>query len=366
MSRFRAGEFERARVPLALQRFCPHEALTGLAAVDLEALWRRGKRVLLLDVDNTLVPWRDHHVGDAERGWVDQAKTLGFRLCAVSNTHRPERLKALCEDLGIDYVRAKPKPSRMMFQMALRKYGVEPREAVMVGDQLLTDILGANRSGIDAIWVKPLAKKEFVGTKVFNRTVEMVLGRLLYRYFQPQVVYGDAQQSEGLFKHQIVKEFVKFAIVGGTSTLIDLGLHYWLMFRVRVGDTLLSDQVGAWALGVMGRMSEGATREMLVDAAYAPLKIGPVLIAIFNGYFWNSRWTFRHSSRAKRKGLIVKFYVVALVAMLVNLVVSTATAHALHLTAEKSWGIASVAGMIVAAFVNFTGQRMWTFQVGKK
>jgi uncharacterized protein len=358
------GAYTRDKIPHFLRQFAPIANLHRLYEVDLDDLWKKGKRLILMDVDNTLLPWKSVDIPPESRAWVEKAQAIGFSMCIVSNTRHPERLKKLCESLKVDYVLARMKPSRQMFTMAMARHKSTPQATVMIGDQLMTDILGANRAGIDAIWVTPMSDLEFAGTKL-NRMVEFLIGKFLFRYFQPSVAYGVKAEKAGLFKHQVVGEFAKFAVIGGLSTMIDIGIHYLLMFQVRVGDRLLSEIVGARVLDIFNPAAPH-TPDTFSDAAYAPLKIVPVLLAIFNGYFWNSRWTFRLAEKRIQGRLVAKFYIVALFAMVVNLVVSTTVKHMAHVPPEQGFAMASAAGLVVAAFVNFFGQREWTFRDEKR
>jgi len=95
-----------------------------------------------------------------------QSQRNELSLCILSNTRHPERLARLAAVLEIETFRGKFKPSTHMYEMALAKFGKKPEEAVMIGDQIMTDVLGANRSGIDAIWVQKMEGPEFVGTKI--------------------------------------------------------------------------------------------------------------------------------------------------------------------------------------------------------
>ncbi|MBX3095282.1 MAG: YqeG family HAD IIIA-type phosphatase [Fimbriimonadaceae bacterium] len=353
------GAYSKDKIPYFLRHFAPHANIHRLHEVNVDELWARGKRLILLDVDNTLLPWRSMDLPQETLDWVKHAEEKGFALCVISNTRHPERLKALCESLGIDFVLARMKPSRQMFVKAMSRHKAGPTETVMIGDQLLTDVLGANRAGIDAIWVTPMSNVEFAGTRI-NRVIEAVIGRFLFRYFQPSVPYGVPADKPGLFKHQVVTEFLKFAVIGVTSTIIDIGIHFYLMYIAPYGETSLREHVGQSVLGIFNPGSP-MTEKAITDAAYAPLKILPVLLAIFNGYFWNSRWTFRVAERKIQFNLVAKFYVVALTAMLVNLGVSTTVMHMVHIGEKRDFAIASFCGLVVAALVNFIGQRQWTF-----
>lgn len=355
MSSFRTGKFERESVPKSIQRFSPTSALSSLQDVDLEDLKKSGKKLILLDVDNTLLPWRAEEIPSETLEWVNHAKTLGFDICILSNTRNPERLTRISGKLGLDFIRAKFKPSREMYLIALDKYDHSPSHAVMIGDQLLTDIWGANRTGIDAIWVKPIAKREFIGTRIISRKIEWIVGRILYRYFQADG--ADAEQRPGFFGRQVVRQFVKFGVVGAVSTIVDWGLHRMLLFGVpglqrKVGDM------------VMNVLDPGAahTPEAIYDAAYGPLKIGPVLLAIFVSYTLNRLFTFDLEDRRANTKQATQFYAVALIGMVIAVTVSTFVNHIAKGSVESQFWKGSFFGLIAGFLWNFNVQRLWTFR----
>jgi hypothetical protein len=80
-----------------------------------------------------------------------------------------------------------------MYHQALKQFRLQPQQAVMIGDQLFTDILGANRAGIEAIWVKPMSSRDFIGTKV-SRFGERMLRPMLFRSMQTEAM----EEVEGL------------------------------------------------------------------------------------------------------------------------------------------------------------------------
>lgn len=343
------------------RKLSPSESLERLEDIDLTALWATGKRLVLLDVDNTLLPWRSQEIPESTTNWLEKGRQLGFHFCVLSNTRNPERLARLTSQMGIEYVRDKFKPNPKMFNMALEKYKVGPNEAVMIGDQLLTDVLGANRCGIDAIWVRPLHTKEFIGTTVVSRNLEKFVGTFLYRHFQadnddiPHVPF-----KPGLFEHNLVREFVKFVIVGGTSTVVDLGLHYWLMNHASFQGVPVVQSVGSWILTKEG--VDVHTREAMSAAAFGPLKVGPVLLAVLNSYFWNSRWTFRVGNEEGEAARIFKFFIIALVGMVINVAISSAVYRIAPGSDKLKWAIASGVAMVLVVFWNFFGQKFWTFK----
>ena len=152
------------------RRFCHH----GVTEIQISELKEQGIEAVLLDLDNTLTRWQSHEVSDEIAAWLTELKAAGLKLCLISNTRFGRRLKKMSEELDIPYVRKAWKPRRKGFREALNELEVAPERAVMIGDQMFTDVLGANRSGIYSIMVKPMAHREFVGTK-FSRMVEKPL-----------------------------------------------------------------------------------------------------------------------------------------------------------------------------------------------
>ncbi|MCU0316920.1 MAG: YqeG family HAD IIIA-type phosphatase [Fimbriimonadaceae bacterium] len=362
MKSFRPGTFNTEAVPATLRPFSPNEALSHLEDVDLENLWESGKRLLLLDVDNTLLPWKSREIPSETHEWIARARAIGFELCILSNTRQPERLDSLCQTMGIPYIREKFKPSRQMYLSALEKYSLTPNQAVMIGDQLLTDIWGANRSGIDAIWVRPLGSREFIGTRLVSRNIEKLIGRLLYRYFQDDT--PDAERRPGFFGRKIVRQLLKFGIVGAAATLVDLGLHNFLLFHASWNGEPLRNLAGRWAIETFRKGWE-VTPSHIHDAAFAPLKVGPVLLAILVSYLLNQAWTFRSKEQKPSVNQAVQFYTVALIGMVISVTVSSTVNRAATGSAEANWAVASLFGMVAGFAWNFTMQRLWTFRKAK-
>ncbi len=163
-----------------LELFRPREFAASVSDIDPVALREKGFSSILLDLDNTLLPWKDSVVPDEIVRWIDRTKAAGMRPCIVSNTHNPGRLNKIAEELGIPCVFRALKPRRHGFRRAAQMLECESSTAVVVGDQLLTDILGGNLCGMHTILVKPMHRREFIGTKI-SRLVERGLLALLAR-----------------------------------------------------------------------------------------------------------------------------------------------------------------------------------------
>lgn len=357
MKSFRSGKFDRGQAPRALQKLCPDQAfdqLTDIRPADLTAL---GFKVVLLDVDNTLLPWRDHTVPESSLAWIQEARSAGLQLCLVSNTRNLDRLGKLAEQMGIDHLKGKFKPSRDMYQQAAQKYGVEPQQMVMVGDQILTDILGANRSGVTAYLVRRMSDREFFGTRA-NRIIESIVRPSLYRAMIDEDDDLPIVAPVGLFQRRIVRQILKFGIVGGSSFLIDAGLHKILMFYVQIEGQPVSQVFGRWILG------GSATVDAAHDAAFLGFKILTSSLAILNSFYWNRRWTWGIRGKEERGQQLARFIVVSLIGQALNTIISSMINAMAKGTQEGNWWLATLVAAGLVAIWNFTGQRLWAFRRG--
>lgn len=175
--------FRKHEPPRWLRRWCPDEHVQSVAEITPEHLHAMGIRALLLDLDNTITPWRSRQVPAEIAEWVKRMQAAGIQLCFVSNTRNLGRLQWLSKQLNVPYARGPMKPRRATLRRALAMLGVEPQHAAIAGDQLFTDVWGGNRLGIYTIWVRPMHPREFIGTRV-SRQVEKWLLKRLERYQQ--------------------------------------------------------------------------------------------------------------------------------------------------------------------------------------
>ena len=181
-----------------LESFCPDQIATRLENIDQQALLERGIKALLIDVDNTLVNWRDDEIPPERRRWIEEAKSH-FALCLLSNTITVQRVEQLGQRLCLPTVGRwgwGRKPFSGGYQDALKLINAQPAETAMIGDQLLTDILGANRLGMYTIMVHTLSDSEFFVTRI-NRWIEaLIRGWLVRQGHWPPLQPAAAQQPE--------------------------------------------------------------------------------------------------------------------------------------------------------------------------
>lgn len=144
----------------------PDRLVERISDLEPEALKAAGIRGLILDLDNTLCEWQSEAVPQDILQWVAKMKRAGIRMCIASNTHDRRRLRRMAAGLDLPSVSGAPKPRRLCFARALALLDVSAAEAAIVGDQLFTDVLGGKRSGIRTILVRPIHRREFVGTRI--------------------------------------------------------------------------------------------------------------------------------------------------------------------------------------------------------
>ncbi|MFN3729835.1 MAG: GtrA family protein [Fimbriimonadaceae bacterium] len=165
-----------------------------------------------------------------------------------------------------------------------------------------------------------------------------------------------------LIERPVVRQFIKFCVVGGSSFVIDAGLHRILMFNITIDGQLLSQIVG---MQLLQWFNPGASSpDAAANAAFAAFKVFSAGIAILNSFIWNRFWTFRIRGKEDRMVQLTKFVAVSLVGMVLNVVISSAVNSVLRLPEKESWAIATVVAAAVVAVWNFTGQKLWAFKRG--
>ena len=154
------------------QKFYPNEYVNSSFDINYSNLYKEGYRGLIFDVDNTLV----EHGADASKEvliLMKQLSEIGFKVCFLSNNSE-ERVKRFNKDINGLYIFKANKPSKKGYQKAMNLLGTTVENTVFIGDQLFTDVYGANRIGMRTFLVKPIGKKEeiqIVIKRYFERIV---------------------------------------------------------------------------------------------------------------------------------------------------------------------------------------------------
>ncbi|NLG37826.1 MAG: YqeG family HAD IIIA-type phosphatase [Clostridiales bacterium] len=149
------------------------ERLTDL---DAEELRRRGIEALILDLDNTLLPWGSRTVDGDTLAWIGRIRRAGLKICVLTNGHGP-RARSVCEMVGVMCIWSAGKPFPGGFRRAQGRLQVPRERCAVVGDQLFTDILGGNAAGFFTVLVSPLSAREMAWTRFVRHAERALLKR---------------------------------------------------------------------------------------------------------------------------------------------------------------------------------------------
>jgi len=156
-----------------LKLFLPNEQVKSIFEISATMLKERGIKGVITDLDNTLVEWDRPDATPKLIEWFKEMKNQGITITIVSNNIE-QRVKDFSDPLQIPFIYEARKPLVKAFKRALKDMNLNKEEVVVIGDQLLTDVFGGNRSGLHTILVVPVSQTDGFFTRI-NRQVERKL-----------------------------------------------------------------------------------------------------------------------------------------------------------------------------------------------
>ena len=159
--------------------FSPDDFVEKYEFIDVEYMNMHNKKVIISDLDNTLISWDSKKDTKELNRWLKKMKRAGFDIIVVSNNNE-ERVEEFCKQLNLQYVADAKKPLTHGFKKALSKLNRKPEEAIILGDQVLTDVFGAKSLGVMIVLVKPISKTDAFKTRI-NRFFEGIIIQNLTR-----------------------------------------------------------------------------------------------------------------------------------------------------------------------------------------
>ena len=148
--------------------FLPDSIFQTITQIRPAFLREHGVRLLLMDFDNTMLPYTTDRPEQPLLDWIAGMQDAGITLCIVSNSHK-QRVPHFSQQYHVPCVTHAAKPGTRGIREAMARYGAAPQQTALVGDQIYTDVLGAKRAGITAIAVR----------SIHNHTVWLKLRHLL-------------------------------------------------------------------------------------------------------------------------------------------------------------------------------------------
>ena len=210
---------------MMLETLNPEYRFSSLVKITPEWMRRHQYRVLLMDIDNTLLPRNSCVVPDRHMDWLQEMQRQGIVMVLASN-NGGERVAAIERQLSEEGLRipvltwaGKPFPRAyagalrlleesfpaMGFEVTNRygrisgsdkaegygsetaAAGAEPAGHILAaGDQMFTDILGAHWYNLPVVWLRPLSENDFIGTKVLRFLEKRVARRLMRQGILPE------------------------------------------------------------------------------------------------------------------------------------------------------------------------------------
>ncbi|HHX16546.1 MAG TPA: YqeG family HAD IIIA-type phosphatase [Mollicutes bacterium] len=158
-----------------LEKFIPDMYQKSIFTIDYKKLKSNGIKCILFDLDNTICPISILKPSRKVKDLIEKLKSMKFKVIIISNSPK-KRLLPFKEILEVDCAASSKKPCGFKFKKILKEYNFKINEVAIIGDQLLTDVLGGNRLGITTILVNPVSSKDHFFTG-FSRFLENIIIR---------------------------------------------------------------------------------------------------------------------------------------------------------------------------------------------
>lgn len=154
--------------------FYPDYYCDKVTDITIDLLKKNNIKGMILDVDNTLIDF-DRNLLTGVEEWVDEIKANGIKGIILSNSNKVDKVKKVANTLGMEYIYFGTKPLKRGFNKAKKQLQLDNENIAVVGDQIFTDVIGANRSKMFAILVNPIAKKDIWVTRIKRPIEELVI-----------------------------------------------------------------------------------------------------------------------------------------------------------------------------------------------
>lgn len=156
-----------------LRKFLPNEYVKSIFDINPATLKAQGVKGIITDLDNTLVAWDVKDATPEVIEWFASMEKEGINITIISN-NKLDRVKVFSDPLDVPYVYSARKPLTRAFKSVAKEMALPVDEVVVIGDQILTDVLGGNRAGFYTILVVPVVESDAKITKI-NRKIERIV-----------------------------------------------------------------------------------------------------------------------------------------------------------------------------------------------
>ncbi|KRO09228.1 hydrolase [Paucilactobacillus hokkaidonensis] len=155
--------------------------IKSVYSIEPQQLKQQGIRAVFTDLDNTLIAWNNPDGTPELKSWMQALEDAKIPLIVISNNNY-KRVRRAVEPLALPFISRALKPLGFGIKRAAKKLGLQPHEVVMVGDQLLTDMVAANQAGVYSILVRPLIATDAWNTRINRFFEQYVMKQLVAQY----------------------------------------------------------------------------------------------------------------------------------------------------------------------------------------
>ena len=152
----------------------PNYYCNKITDITIDLLEKNNIQGILIDVDNTLIDF-DRNLLSGAQEWVLQMKAHGIQCMILSNSNKLDKVTSVAKILDLPYIYFATKPLKRGFKKAQTQLGLKSENMAVIGDQIFTDVIGANRSKMFSILVNPIAQKDIWATRWKRPLEEMII-----------------------------------------------------------------------------------------------------------------------------------------------------------------------------------------------
>jgi len=156
----------------------PKRYIENVTQITIEFLTENNLKAIILDIDNTLIDFNKNLLKGAKE-WCNNLKKQGIKFYILSNTNKKEKVEKVSKELNVPYIMFAKKPFKSGFLKAKEALKLDTSQIAVAGDQIFTDVIGANRVKMYSILTKPLDKKDILMTRIKRPIEEFIIKRYL-------------------------------------------------------------------------------------------------------------------------------------------------------------------------------------------
>lgn len=156
----------------------PKGYFNSVRDIKIEYLKENKIDAIILDVDNTLIDYYKNFPNGTKE-WVEDIKKHGIKFCILSNSNKIAKVREVAEQIEVPYFYFAKKPLKSGFKKAKKLLNINNEHIAVIGDQIMTDIIGANRCKMFSILVKPIKEQDILITKIKRPLENLVIKKYL-------------------------------------------------------------------------------------------------------------------------------------------------------------------------------------------